>query len=202
MTKIQIVNMRYTYIHDGSVGPHKKIDSHHIVIQKGKAWIFIVHLFLSLFQQLPSITSWTLLAQENFFTALLCSIILSAFLVKSLYQKLIVKESVVIFPAFGVQLETHYERKMDSLHLLLFDIFLHSSGRVFRRFIPIDKILKPVLNEHVTPFTCYWSLALVVRGKEELILAFKEVKLPVKMLIPIWKALCVATCTEETMDTD
>lgn len=29
--------------------------------------------------------------QENFFTALLCSIILSAFLVKSLYQKLIVK---------------------------------------------------------------------------------------------------------------
>ena len=49
MTKIQIVNMRYTYIHDGSVGPHKKIDSHHIVIQKGKAWIFIVHLFLSLF---------------------------------------------------------------------------------------------------------------------------------------------------------
>ncbi|RVW50880.1 hypothetical protein CK203_071327 [Vitis vinifera] len=197
MTKIQIVNMRYTYIHDGSVGPHKKIDSHHIVIQKGKAWIFIVHLFLSLF----SATAFYHIL-ENFFTALLCSIILSAFLVKSLYQKLIVKESVVIFPAFGVQLETHYERKMGSLHLLLFDIFLHSSGRVFRRFIPIDKILKPVLNEHVTPFTCYWSLALVVRGKEELILAFKEVKLPVKMLIPIWKALCVATCTEETMDTE
>ncbi|KAL6317642.1 hypothetical protein AAG906_030395 [Vitis piasezkii] len=180
MTKIQIVNMRYIYIHDGSVGPHKKIDSHHIVIQKGKAWIFIVHLFLSLF----SATAFYHIL-ENFFTALLCSIILSAFLVKSLYQKLIVKESVVIFPAFGVQLETHYE-----------------SGRVFRRFIPIDKILKPVLNEHVTPFTCYWSLALVVRGKEELILAFKEVKLPVKMLIPIWKALCVATCTEETMDTE
>ena len=68
MTKIQIVNMRYTYIHDGSVGPHKKIDSHHIVIQKGKAWIFIVHLFLSLF----SATAFYHLL-EIFFTALLCS---------------------------------------------------------------------------------------------------------------------------------
>ena len=72
--------------------PHKKIDSHRIVIQKGKVWIFIVHLFLSLF----SATAFYHFL-EIFFTALLCSISLSAFLVKSLYQKLIVKESVVIF---------------------------------------------------------------------------------------------------------
>ena len=51
--------------------------------------------------------------------------------------------------------------------------FCHSSGRVLSRFIPIDMILKPVLNEHLTPFTCYWRLALMVRGKEELVLAFK-----------------------------
>ncbi|KAF5937979.1 hypothetical protein HYC85_025485 [Camellia sinensis] len=42
-------------------------------------------------------------------------------------------ESIIIMPAFGVQLETHY-----------------SSGRIIHRFIPIEKILKPVLNECVT----------------------------------------------------
>ena len=35
--------------------------------------------------------SMTLLVQGNLFTALLCSMILSAFFIKSLYQKLIVK---------------------------------------------------------------------------------------------------------------
>ena len=62
------------------------------------------------------------------------------------------KSQLWFFSTFGVQFETHYE-----------------SGIVFHRFIPIGKILKFVLNEHVTPFTCYWSLALVVRGKEECI---------------------------------
>ena len=62
------------------------------------------------------------------------------------------KSQLWFFSTFGVQFETHYE-----------------SGIVFHRFIPIGKILKSVLNEHVTPFTCYWSLALVVHGKEECI---------------------------------
>lgn len=59
-------------------------------------------------------------------------------------------------PAFGVQLETHFW-----------------SGKVNRRFIPIGKILKPVLNECVTPVTCYWSLALILRDEDELMLVFR-----------------------------
>ncbi|CAK9137032.1 unnamed protein product [Ilex paraguariensis] len=78
-------------------------------------------------------------------------------------------------PALGVQLETHY-----------------GSRKIIRRFVPISKILKPVLNECVTPVTCYWSLSLIVGGEDELTLVFKELNPPVKMLVPIWKALCAA----------
>ncbi|XP_062165119.1 uncharacterized protein LOC133871721 [Alnus glutinosa] len=116
-------------------------------------------------------------------TIFLLFILFSACLVKSYYGTRIEKESVVIIPAFGVQLEAQYW-----------------SGRVVRSFIPIDKILKPVLNENVTPFTCYWSLALLVRGKKELMLAFKAVQPPVKLLVPIWKALCAATYSGETTE--
>lgn len=51
--------------------------------------------------------------------------------------------------------------------------FLSYRGRTIHRFIPIDKILKPVLSECVTPVTCYWSLSLIVREEEELVLVFK-----------------------------
>jgi phosphatidylinositol N-acetylglucosaminyltransferase subunit H len=47
------------------------------------------------------------------------------------------------------------------------------SGRVDRHFVPIGKILKPLLNECVTPVTCYWSLALLLRDEEELKLVFQ-----------------------------
>ena len=47
------------------------------------------------------------------------------------------------------------------------------SGKVIRRFVPIDKILKPVLLECVTPVTCYWTLSLIVRGESEMVLVFK-----------------------------
>ncbi|KAG8383383.1 hypothetical protein BUALT_Bualt04G0006800 [Buddleja alternifolia] len=89
-------------------------------------------------------------------------------------------ESVIILPAFGVQLETIYR-----------------SGSTVRRFVPIGKILKPVLNECVTPVTCYWSLSLILRGEEELSLVFKDLYPPVTMLVPIWKALCATKeCTD------
>lgn len=56
----------------------------------------------------------------------------------------------------------------------LFTVFsdFPCSGKVIRHFVPIDKILKPVLLECVTPVTCYWNLSLLVRG-EELVLVFK-----------------------------
>jgi phosphatidylinositol glycan class H protein len=54
------------------------------------------------------------------------------------------------------------------------------SGAVDRRFIPIGKILKPLLNECVTPVTCYWSLVLLLRDEEELKLVFQ-----VKVCMPL-----------------
>ncbi|KAL3376129.1 hypothetical protein AABB24_002861 [Solanum stoloniferum] len=106
-----------------------------------------------------------------------------ALLMRLFLKKPVKKESVLILPAFGVQLETQY-----------------GSGKTVRQFVPISRILKPVLTECVTPVTCYWSLSLIIRGEEELMLVFKELRPPVKMLAPIWKALCAAIecgeCTE------
>jgi phosphatidylinositol glycan class H protein len=51
--------------------------------------------------------------------------------------------------------------------------FVTYSGKIIRRFVPIDKILKPALLECVTPVTCYWSLSLIVREEAELMLVFK-----------------------------
>ncbi|THU51653.1 hypothetical protein C4D60_Mb06t33290 [Musa balbisiana] len=104
------------------------------------------------------------------------SILLCFSLAKVLHHKPVKKESVVIMPAFGVQLETHYW-----------------SGRVIRRFVPISKILKPVLNECVTPVTCHWSLALILRDEDELMLVFQKLQPPVRILVPVWKALCAAS---------
>uniref|UniRef100_A0A0E0BXL9 Phosphatidylinositol N-acetylglucosaminyltransferase subunit H conserved domain-containing protein n=1 Tax=Oryza meridionalis TaxID=40149 RepID=A0A0E0BXL9_9ORYZ len=63
------------------------------------------------------------------------------------------------------------------------------SGRVHRQFVPVGKLLKPVLNEHVTPITCYWSLVLLLHSEDKLVRVFKKVYPPVKMMVPIWKAL-------------
>ncbi|MBA0706928.1 hypothetical protein Golax_019011 [Gossypium laxum] len=101
-----------------------------------------------------------------------------------IFLSLKLSESVIIMPAFGVQLETHY-----------------TSGRIIRRFIPAGEILKPVLLECVTPVTCYWSLSLLVRGKEELVLVFKELHPPMKMLLPVWKALCASIDSNEGPNT-
>ncbi|KAD4180396.1 hypothetical protein E3N88_28987 [Mikania micrantha] len=116
-------------------------------------------------------------------TTVIWSLFMFAILIKLLIQRPIVKESVIIMPEFGVQLETHY-----------------GSGKINRRFIPVSKILKPVLNEHVTPVTCCWCLSLLIRNENELTLVFKKFRPPLKMLVPIWKALCVATDCEESVE--
>jgi hypothetical protein len=54
--------------------------------------------------------------------------------------------------------------------------FRPCSGRIVHRFIPIGKILKPVLLECVSPVTCYWSLSLLLRGEAELMLVFEVYK--------------------------
>nr|POF10871.1 phosphatidylinositol n-acetylglucosaminyltransferase subunit h [Quercus suber] len=192
MTKIQLANSQYLYKHDDCEGPHP-LDTHHIVIQQNSARVFLVFLFAlllfinAIYLCLLNVTANSSSRSSKWLgtlgTIFFLSMLSSACLVKSYYGTLIEKESVVIISSLGVQLEAHYW-----------------SGRVVRSFIPIDKILKPVLNENVTPFTCYWSLVLLVRGKKELNLAFEVVKPPVKLLVPIWKALCAATYCGETTD--
>ncbi|KAI5005061.1 hypothetical protein ZWY2020_032304 [Hordeum vulgare] len=116
------------------------------------------------------------LSKESLCLGSFWSVPFSAIVAKFLQYKPVKKESLVIMPAFGIQLEQHFW-----------------SGRVHRKFVPVGNILKPVLNECVTPVTCYWSLALLLRDEDETMLVFQKLHPPVKLLLPIWKALCAFT---------
>lgn len=177
--KNSISEERYTYIHDGK-WPSAAADVHRIVVRKRGAKGFLV--FLSALLILAN-GLHLFLVKDKSITIIFWSFVLDIFLVKLMLQKPVEKESVIVMPALGVQLETHYR-----------------SGKITRRFVPIDKILKPVLSECVTPVTCYWSLSFIVRGEAELMLVFKELRPPVKMLVPIWKALCAATGSNGSLD--
>ncbi|GMI86305.1 hypothetical protein like AT4G35530 [Hibiscus trionum] len=176
-----------TYIREGE-WPPGSVDIHVVKKSLRKA-VFVAILllpfaciFLSLKEISATLILWRLLLSGQFVMLLL------------LLWNPVHKESVIIMPAFGVQLETHY-----------------ASGRIIRRFIPAGEILKPVLLECVTPVTCYWSLSLLVRGKEELVLVFKgsqslivrisrnrrKVSYAMKMLLPVWKALCASMENKE-----
>ncbi|XP_050379701.1 uncharacterized protein LOC126797054 [Argentina anserina] len=174
-----ISNSRYTYIH-GSKWPNEAVDVHQFIVKKSGAKGFFVYFFALV---ILANAFHLFLVKGGSVIFVLWSFLLDAFLVKLLWKS-VTKESVVIMPAFGVQLETHYK-----------------SGKVTRRFVPIDKILKPVLLECVTPVTCYWSLSFIVNGEVDLVLVFKELRPPMKMLVPIWKALCSATGSKESRDT-
>ncbi|XP_043713319.1 uncharacterized protein LOC122661876 [Telopea speciosissima] len=178
MTMVTFAYGRYAYIHDDNDGPFQAVHTHHIVVQRSSTRRFLVYFATLL---LLGNACNILMSKENYCAVLLWSIVLGLFLAKSLHWKLVLKESVMIMPTLGVQFETHY-----------------GSGRIIRRFVPIGKILRPVLNECVTPVTCYWSLAFILHGESELMLVFKELRPPVKMLVPVWKALCAAA--SETKD--
>ncbi|XP_050219833.1 uncharacterized protein LOC126670206 [Mercurialis annua] len=180
MAEFTIRNHRYTYIHDSKY-PSEAIDTHIVVLGSSNRKRFIICLvaFVLLVNTLVLFK-----VKDISISILLWIFLLSAIFVKLLVLKPVVKESVVVMPAFGVQLETHY-----------------MSGRIERRFVPIDKILKPVLIECVNPVTCYWSLSLILRGEAELLLVFKELRPPVKMLIHIWKALCRSSGCKENPGT-
>ncbi|XP_043709323.1 phosphatidylinositol N-acetylglucosaminyltransferase subunit H-like [Telopea speciosissima] len=182
MTKVTFAYGRYTYIHDNYVGPFQAVDTHHVVVQRSGTGRFLAYIAsLLLLANACNIVMF----KENSWAVFLWSTLLGLLFAKSLHWKRVVKESVVVMPTFGVQLETHY-----------------GSGRIVHRFVPLGKILRPLLNECVTPVTCYWSLALIIRGESELMLVFQELRPPVKILIPIWKALCAATDSKESSHTD
>ncbi|GFQ00495.1 hypothetical protein PHJA_002193500 [Phtheirospermum japonicum] len=164
-----ITKGRYTYVRD-SKAPPAAIDVHHIIVSRsaGGSCIFCTYallfaiiglLILTILQNTTSV--FQVLMPDKPVASFLGSITLAGFFLRQLLRSQVEKESVVILPAFGVQLETTYKRK------------------TVRHFVPIGKILKPVLNECVTPVTCYWSLSLILRGEDELLPVFKELYPPV-----------------------
>ncbi|KAL3525171.1 hypothetical protein ACH5RR_013543 [Cinchona calisaya] len=175
-------NGKYKYIHDIQKSSPDAIDVHHILLQRStKKQLFIFSFFALLLFATPPFFFSLFFQQGNLLAIIPWNLLLVGLFVRLFSRKLVKRESVIILPAFGVQLETQY-----------------GSGRTIRHFVPISKILKPVLNECVTPVTCYWSLALIIRGEEELILVFKDICPPVKMLVPIWRALRAAIDVGET----
>ncbi|KAM0953783.1 putative phosphatidylinositol N-acetylglucosaminyltransferase [Dioscorea sansibarensis] len=178
MAQDPVSNNKYSYIHHDDKSPMPMFDIHEIFITRKREQVFLS--YLGTFLLLASVF-YLILTKELLSLGSICSTIMAFLFARSFQHKSVKKETVVIMPAFGVQLESHFW-----------------SGRVNRRFVPISKILKPVINECVTPVTCYWSLALILRGDEELTLVFKELRPPVKMLIPVWKALCKATTDKES----
>ncbi|XP_068635956.1 uncharacterized protein [Aristolochia californica] len=170
---------RYTYVHDAENGFSQAVDVHHIHVRRRIARKFLLCFVSGIF--LVYICS-LLMVKESLGTGSLWIISLGVILIRSSYRFSVDKESVIIMPSLGVQLETHY-----------------MSGKIKHRFVPSGKILKPILNECVTPVTCYWSLALLIHGEPELLLVFQKLRPPVKMLIPVWKALCAATSGGSTI---
>uniref|UniRef100_A0A0D9UX63 Phosphatidylinositol N-acetylglucosaminyltransferase subunit H conserved domain-containing protein n=1 Tax=Leersia perrieri TaxID=77586 RepID=A0A0D9UX63_9ORYZ len=94
-----------------------------------------------------------LLSKERLCINSFWSILFSAIVTKCLQYKPVKKESLLIMPTFGVQLEETFG--------------------VHRQFVPIGKILKPLLNEQVTPVTCYWNLVLLLHGEDKLMCVFQ-----------------------------
>ncbi|XP_006855724.2 uncharacterized protein LOC18445525 isoform X2 [Amborella trichopoda] len=182
MSEKPISSRKYTYIHDEDDTGFQSIDSHHIMVPKSRSRQFLLYSsFLVLMAHVCSL----LLGKEEWRIVFPWNSLTFVILAAALHLRSIEKESVLIMPTFGVQLETHYR-----------------SGRICRRFIPISKILKPVLNECVTPTTCYWSLVLILRGDKELTLVFQELQPPLEMLVSVWKALCTAVDGDTTTDCD
>lgn len=105
---------------------------------------------------------------------------LKTYILTIIFQQIYFKNTI-LYSVFATM--PCYPLVINTKHQVFFPWFLiweisdtalfSNSGRVIRHFVPISKILKPVLNECVTPVTCYWSLALIIRGEEQLMLVFK-----------------------------
>ncbi|CAF2067676.1 unnamed protein product [Brassica oleracea] len=183
MVSSSLSNKRYTYIHESeSVLRRGAIDIHHVIINRsrstgyarrmGLAFFLVILGVKDCFIDAPSVFSsrgclrWIIhMKQDNPVVLELSVKWFLCYDTKSEASKESCSESVIIMPTFGIQLETQY-----------------LSGKTVSRFIPIGKILKPVLVECVTPVTCY----------------IRELRPSLKMLVPIWKALCAVIGTDQS----
>ncbi|XP_078445486.1 phosphatidylinositolglycan-like protein isoform X2 [Wolffia australiana] len=177
MSKIVCSDGQYTYYRHHHKEDPLGIDIHEIIIDKSSCGIIIKSAFILI---LTFCFCNSVLFPQDSQGMLFGAIFISILVTLSSLMRKVTKECVVIIPSLGIQLETYYW-----------------SGRTRRRLISVGKILKPILNEIVTPIRCYWSLALILDGHEDLTLVFQELQPPVKILAPIWKALCDAAKYEE-----
>ncbi|CAN6911034.1 unnamed protein product [Brassica oleracea var. botrytis] len=142
MVSSSLSNKRYTYIHESeSVLRRGAIDIHHVIINRSRSTGYARRMGLAFFLVILGVVNDTTIQ-------LSWSCLLSGFFVMIQSRKLVKKESVIIMPTFGIQLETQY-----------------LSGKTVSRFIPIGKILKPVLVECVTPVTCYIRVSLFISAR-------------------------------------
>lgn len=168
----------YTYACEEDPDGIHIITRHHIIAKSKRmheflAWSTVVGLMAficTLLSPIPTVTQGSSLIG----TVLIC--VLTAAVI---HGNGIEQETVVVMPTLGVQLETCYK-----------------SGNVSRRFVPIGDILAAVINEAVTPFTCYSYLALVLRDERKLALVFQGLRPPLDMLVPTWKSLCSAVSSK------
>lgn len=175
MSEAPVFHSKYSYNHHDSKA--QQLDIHEILVKRSRLRTFLSYFMVAVFLG----TNVYFVTMKEFDIRSIWSILVCFLLAKFLHYNPVEKERVVIMPAFGVQLEIHYW-----------------SGRIVRRFVPISKILRSMLNECVTPVTCYWSLALLLRDEGDLMLVFQKLQPPLKMLVPVWKALRTAIDCEET----
>lgn len=173
-TRACLFSNNYSYFREEDPDGSRIITRHHIIAKRKWmpefiAWstVLVLMTFIcTLLLPIPTVAEGSSLIG----TVLLC--VLSAAVI---HGNGIEEETVVVMPTLGVQLETCYK-----------------SGKVSGRFVPIGDILAAVINEAVTPFTCYSYLALVLRDERKLALVFQGLRPPLDMLVPTWKSLCSA----------
>ncbi|KMT08848.1 hypothetical protein BVRB_6g135710 [Beta vulgaris subsp. vulgaris] len=100
-------NSRYIYLHETDKLPAQAVDIHHLVTRKNHRWTVVASF--SAFVFLLNVF-YLMLKQDILVSVLLLYLITGVAFLKLLRQKIVEKECVVIIPAFGVQLETHYRR--------------------------------------------------------------------------------------------
>ncbi|GFQ06341.1 ribosomal protein s3 mitochondrial [Phtheirospermum japonicum] len=146
-----ITKGRYTYVHDAKAPP-EAIDVYHIMVSRSAGGGFIFCTYALLFA-IIGLLILTLLQNTSVFQVLmpdkpvasfLGSIALAGFFLRQLLRKQVEKESVVILPAFGVQLETTYRSYLllESLSLIL-----HGEDellQVFKELNPPATMLVPI----------------------------------------------------------
>ncbi|KAJ0240726.1 Phosphatidylinositol N-acetylglucosaminyltransferase [Hirschfeldia incana] len=102
MVSSSLSNKRYTYIHESE--SEGAIDIHHVIINGSRATGYSRLRWLAFFL----VGLAFIIGKDNPARTLSWSCLLSGFFVMIQSRKFVKKESVIIMPTFGIQLETQY----------------------------------------------------------------------------------------------